>query len=80
MRDTLAYTVARILLFIIALVLIFLAGARSLLLVGLALLVSGIASYVLLARQRERMAASLSAGLRSLRGRLDEGTRAEDRD
>lgn len=78
MRATLAYTAARIGLFVVALVLIYLAGARSLLLLGLALLVSGVASYVLLARQRARMAGSLSAGLRSLRTRLDEGAKAED--
>jgi hypothetical protein len=78
MRATLTYTAARILLFLVALILIYLAGARGLLLAGLALLASGIASYVLLSRQRERMAGSLAAGLRSLRTRLDEGTRAED--
>lgn len=78
MRATLAYTASRILLFIAALLLAYLAGARGLLLVGLALLVSGIVSYVLLARQRERMAGSLSARLRLLRTRLDEGTKAED--
>lgn len=78
MRATLAYTAARIGLFFTALLLIYLAGARSLLLFGLALLVSGIASYVLLARQRERMAGALSTRLRSLRTRLAEGTKAED--
>ena len=78
MRATLAYTAARILLFLVAVFLIYLAGARGLLLVGLALLASGIASYVLLSRQRDRMAGSLVSGLRSFRERLDEGARAED--
>lgn len=78
MHATLAYTAARIGLFAVALLLIYLAGARGLLLIGLALLASGIASYVLLSRQRDRMASSVSAGLRSLRTRLDAGTRAED--
>ena len=41
MRATLAYTTARILLFVAAVGLIYLAGARGLLLFGLALLVSG---------------------------------------
>ena len=78
MRATLTYTTARIVLFIIALVLIRLAGAQGLLLVGLALLASGIASYVLLSRWREAMAGSVSGWLRSMRTRLDAGTRAED--
>jgi uncharacterized membrane protein HdeD (DUF308 family) len=78
MRAMLAYTIARILLFVAALLLLSLAGARSLLLIGLALLASGIASYVLLSRQREAMAGTLSARLRSLRTRIDEGAKAED--
>jgi uncharacterized membrane protein HdeD (DUF308 family) len=78
MRAMLSYTIARILLFVAALLLLSLAGARSLLLIGLALLASGIASYVLLSRQREAMAGTLSARLRSLRTRIDEGARAED--
>ena len=41
MRATLAYTTARILLFVAATGLFYLAGARGLLLLGLALLVSG---------------------------------------
>ena len=78
MRATLAYTATRILLFVVALLLILLAGARGLLAIGLALLVSGIASYVLLSRQRDRMAGSLASGLRSFRQRLDDGAKAED--
>ncbi|MDR0344814.1 MAG: DUF4229 domain-containing protein [Nocardiopsaceae bacterium] len=78
MRATIAYTTARILLFVAAALLLYLAGARGLLLLGLALLVSGIASYVVLSRQRDRMASSLSGRFRSLRTRLDEGTKAED--
>ena len=85
MRSVLAYTTARLLLFVAATGLLYLAGARGLLLLGLALLVSGIASYVLLSRQRDRMSGALSArlsGARSrvgeFRSRLDAGTRAED--
>ena len=87
MRTTLAYTAARLVLFLVALVVLDLAGARGLLLVVLALLISGILSYVLLSRQRDAMAGSLSHRLRGVRGRaadfrtrLDEGTRAEDTD
>ena len=78
MRATVYYTISRILLFVVALLLLRLAGARGLLLVGLALLVSGIVSYVLLSRQREAMSGVLAARLRSLRTRIDEGARAED--
>ena len=80
MRATFAYTTARILLFAAATGLCYLAGARGLLLLGLALLVSGAASYILLTRQRDAMAGALSRRLGSVRDRLDAGTRAEDQD
>ena len=80
MRATVAYTTARILLFVAATGLIYLAGARGLLLLGLALLVSGAASYILLSRQRDAMAGALSRRLGSFLSRLNAGTRAEDRD
>ncbi len=87
MRTALAYTSARIALFLVALVLLYLAGARGLLLAAVALLVSGIASFVLLSRQRDVMSGALTARLRGVRhragefrARLNEGTRAEDRD
>jgi hypothetical protein len=87
MRTALAYTSARIALFLVALVLLYFAGARGLLLAALALLVSGIASFVLLSRQRDVMSGALTTRLRGVRhraggfrARLSEGTRAEDRD
>ncbi len=80
MRATVAYTTARILLFVAATGLIYLAGARGLLLLGLALLLSGAASYVLLSRQRDAMAGALRQRLTSFRSRLDAGARAEDDD
>ena len=45
---------------------------------GLALLVSGAASYVLLSRQRDAMSGALMNRFRTLRARIDEGVRAED--
>jgi cell division protein FtsW (lipid II flippase) len=78
MRATLAYTSARILLFVAALGLLYLAGARGLLLVGLALVVSGIVSFVVLSRQRDMMSGALVSRVRRFRDRLDDGTRAED--
>ena len=80
MRATFAYTTARILLFVAATGLIYLAGARGLLLLGLALVVSGAASYILLTRQRDAMAGALSRRLGSFRSRLDSGSRMEDDD
>ncbi len=78
MRATLAYTAVRVLLFIVAGGLIYLAGARGLLLLALALLVSGAASYILLSRMRDKMAGAISSRIESVRSRLDEGSRAED--
>ena len=87
MRNTMFYTVSRLLLFIVVLLLLDLAGARGLLLIALALLISGLLSYVLLSRQRDAMAGSLFSRLSgrtrrasSFRERLAEGTRAEDTD
>jgi hypothetical protein len=78
-------------MFLAALVVLYLCGARGLLLVGLALVVTAIASYVLLARMRERMAVGLNSRLSKatskvsnkaaeFKERLDEGTAAEDVD
>jgi len=89
MRTTLAYTSARILLLVVSLILLYLIGARGLLLIALACLVSGIASFVLLSKQRDVMSSALMARVRSGRGRgrgrmagfrarLEEGARAED--
>ena len=62
MRTTLAYTSARILLLVVAMVLLYLAGARGLLLLALAFGVSALASFVLLSRQRDVMSGALAAG------------------
>jgi len=80
MRATLAYSTARILLFVAATGLIYLAGARGLLLLGLALVLSGVVSYVLLSRQRDAMSGALASRLRAFRARIDQGARSEDDD
>jgi hypothetical protein len=87
MRATLAYTSARIVLLVVSVVLLYLAGARGLLLLALAFVVSGIASFVLLSRQRDVMSGALMARLKNrrpggpgVRARLEEGARAEDQD
>ena len=87
MPPVLTYSAARLLLFVAALALLYLVGARGLLLVALALLASGIVSFVVLSRQRDAMSSSLSARLRGMRARfgefgsrIDEGAKAEDED
>jgi hypothetical protein len=87
MRATLAYTSARIVLLVVSIILLYLAGARGLLLLALGFVVSGIASFVLLSRQRDIMSGALLTRLKNgraraadVRTRLEEGTRAEDED
>jgi Protein of unknown function (DUF4229) len=83
--SILAYTSARILMFGCAVILLYVAGARGVLLLGLGLVISAVASYVLLNRQRTIIADKLNgkigkAGSKvtELRERLEEGTHAED--
>ena len=91
MRTGLAYTSARILLLVISVVLLYLAGARGILLLALAFVISALASYVLLSRQRETLAGALNRRLSRVtakatakatefRERIDEGAAAEDED
>ena len=87
MRATLAYTSARILLLVASVILLYLAGARGLLLFALACVVSGIASFVLLSGQRDRMSGALMTRIKNgqrraagFRARIEEGARAEDED
>ena len=80
MRATLAYTALRLGLFVVAFLLLYLAGARSLLLLLGAILVSGLISYFLLNRQRMAMSSAISKRVTNFRERLDAGTRAEDDD
>jgi hypothetical protein len=83
--PTLAYTSARILLFVVVFILLHLVGIGGVLLWGLAFLVSALVSYVLLSRQRDAMSGALAAKLKNrrprgpgLRARLEEGARMED--
>jgi hypothetical protein len=87
MRTGLAYTSARILLLVISTGLLYLAGARGILLLALAFVVSALASYVLLSKQREAMSGALNRRLSRVgrsaaefRSRLEEGAAAEDED
>jgi hypothetical protein len=80
MHATFVYTTSRILLFAAVLGLLYLVGARGLLLVGLAVLISGVVSFIVLSRQRDAMAGAITSRISNFRERLDEGTRAEDDD
>ncbi|MGH3249996.1 MAG: DUF4229 domain-containing protein [Trebonia sp.] len=83
--SILAYTSARILMFGCAVILLYLAGARGILLLGLGLIISALASYILLNKQRQIIAGRLNGRLSKvgskasgLRERLEDGTKAED--
>jgi cell division protein FtsL len=85
--SILAYTSARILIFGCTVILLRLAGVGGLLLLFVALLISALASYVLLNKQRQLIADKLNgrlgkAGSRftEFRERLEVGAEAEDDD
>jgi hypothetical protein len=85
MRTVIAYTSARILIFGIVVILLHLAGAGGLLMLGLALVISALASYMLLNKQREVIAGKLNGRLgkaggrvAEFRERLQDGTALED--
>jgi Protein of unknown function (DUF4229) len=78
MRATFTYSLARILLFVATLGILYLVGARGLLLIAAALVISGIISFVVLSRQRDAMSGVIASRIGGFRHRLDEGTRAED--
>ena len=72
------YTGLRFLLFAVVLLLLWLIGARGLLLIALAVLISGIASVVLLSPQRDALSSSLVSRWRRVNDRIDASSRAED--
>jgi Protein of unknown function (DUF4229) len=80
MRATISYTALRLGLFVVVFGLLWVAGARSLLLLVLATLVSAVLSYFVLSPQRSAMAGAINRRVGDFRQRLDEGTRAEDQD
>jgi UPF0716 family protein affecting phage T7 exclusion len=87
MRTAFAYTSARILMFGVSVIVLYLAGARGILLLGLGLVISALGSYILLNKQREIIAARLNGRLSRVgskaaefRARLEEGTSMEDAD
>ena len=68
-----------------AVILLYVAGARGILLLGLGLVISALASYILLNKQRAIIAGKLNGRLSKagskateFRERLEEGTKSED--
>lgn len=81
MRSVLTYTAARLLLFAVALGVVYLLGARGYLALLIALVASALVSYVLLSPQRDalsRQVVEWGARIRSVGRRLDAGAGKED--
>ncbi|GAA4620940.1 hypothetical protein GCM10023196_006880 [Actinoallomurus vinaceus] len=80
MRSVFLYTLARLALFGATAGVLFLAGARGFLLLALAVLISGIVSFVLLSRQRDAISSSVTRRAARMRQSLAEGAAREDVD
>ncbi|CNF19609.1 Uncharacterised protein [Mycobacterium tuberculosis] len=78
MRSVILYTLARLAIFAATAGVLALVGARGFLLLLLALLISGVVSYVLLSSQRDRMSAAVTRGFRSQRQRFEKSLTKED--
>ncbi|GAA4511545.1 hypothetical protein GCM10023191_075840 [Actinoallomurus oryzae] len=78
MRSVLIYTLSRLALFGVTAGVLFLAGARGFLLLALAILISGIISFVLLTRQRDAISNSVTERASRIRENLAEGAARED--
>jgi hypothetical protein len=77
-HTVLRYTTMRLAIFVLALALLWLVRVRGLLLVALALVISGLASYVLLSRQRDAMSVQISAAANRRRQRAAARAARED--
>lgn len=84
-HPTLVYTSARVVLFLVVLLVLSLTGIGGLLLWVLAFVISALISYVLLSKQRDAMSGVLNSRLSKkrergagLRARLEEGAKMED--
>lgn len=60
MRAVIVYTLSRLGLFAVALGVLYLLGLRTYLLLAVALVLSGLASYVLLSKQRDAVSSRIS--------------------
>jgi hypothetical protein len=80
MRSVLIYSLSRLALFAATTGVLFLVGARGFLLLGLAILISGVISFVLLSRQRDAVSNSVTERAGRIRDNLAEGAAREDND
>jgi hypothetical protein len=80
MRSVLIYSLSRLALFAATAGVLFLVGARGLLLLALSILVSGIVSFVLLSRQRDAVSSSVTERASRIRDNLADGAAREDSD
>jgi hypothetical protein len=80
MRSVLIYSLSRLALFAATAGVLFLVGARGFLLVGLAILISGVISFVLLSRQRDAVSNSVTERAGRIRDNMAEGAAREDSD
>ncbi|TMR06288.1 DUF4229 domain-containing protein [Actinomadura soli] len=78
MRSVILYSVARLAIFAVTAGVLALFGARGFLLLLLALLISGVVSYVLLSGQRDRMSAAVARGARAQREKFEKSVTRED--
>ncbi|MBT2210256.1 MULTISPECIES: DUF4229 domain-containing protein [Actinomadura] len=78
MRSVFFYTAARLMIFVATAGVLALLGTRGFPLVLLALLISGIVSFVLLSGQRDRMSAAVLTGVRDRRRRFERARTKED--
>jgi hypothetical protein len=80
MRSVLIYSLSRLALFAATAGVLFLVGARGLLLLALAILISGVISFVLLSRQRDAVSSSVTERASRMRDNLAAGAAREDGD
>ncbi|GAA2445400.1 hypothetical protein GCM10010191_72880 [Actinomadura vinacea] len=78
MRSVVFYTLARFGIFLATGLVLALFGARGLLLLALAVLISGIVSFVLLSGQRDAMSTAVVSGVRERRRKFDRARTKED--
>jgi hypothetical protein len=78
MRSVIFYTLARLAIFAATAGVLALFGARGFLLLLMALLISGVVSYVLLSAQRDRMSAAVTGGFRGQRQKFRKSLTKED--
>jgi hypothetical protein len=79
-HPVIIYTLARLVLFLGVLLPLYLLGMRGFVLLGLALVLSGVLSLVLLNGVRSRFSGVLSGYFSGLNQRIDDAARAEDDD